>query len=212
LILEELIRQQLLIQDAEKSGVAQKKDITQAVEEFRNTLLIQETVNKLTSGISVSPLDVESYYTSNKDSFTEEAEWHVREIMVSTQQEASEIQIALLQGADFAENARTRSKVTSASEGGDLGFISEFRFPEMEKAVTILEPNGISSVTKGPDGFYIFKLEEKKGGKPLDFATVKEDIEKGLNLMKQQEAVLNYIEGLKKKTTVEKNEGLLGGA
>ena len=211
LILEELIRQQLLIQEAQDSGITQKKDIIDAVEEFRNTLLIQEIVNKITSGIIVGGQEVQDYYTNNKDSFVEEAEWHIREIMVPTRQEANEILVSLLQGTDFAETAKTRSKAASALEGGDLGFIREFKFPEMEKAVNTLSPGGTSSVTQGPDGFYIFKAEEKKGGQALEFTAVKEDIEKGLNLMKQQEAVLNYIEELKKKISIEKNESLLGG-
>ena len=211
LILEELIRQQLLIQDAEDSGITKKEDIAQAVEEFRNTLLIQEIVNKITSGITVSDQEVQDYYNNNKASFVEEAEWHIREIMVPIQQEANEILVSLLQGADFAETAKARSKVDSAVEGGDLGFIREFKFQEMEKAVTILAPGTTSSVTQGPDGFYIFKLEEKRGGNALEFATVKEDVEKGLNLMKQQGAVLNYIEELKKKNPIEKNENLFGG-
>ncbi len=209
LVLEELVRQELLIQDAESRGISQEKDIKEAVKEFKNTLLIREVVSKLTGSIEVTDAEAQDYYNQNKEAFADPTEWHVREIVVSTQDEAKEIQIQLLQGADFAATAQTRSKSASAASGGDLGFITEFKFPQMQSAVTALEVNNISSVFKGPDGYYIVKLEEKKGGQPKEFSEVQTDIKDGLTLIKQQQAVLKYIDELKAKTTVMTHEELL---
>ena len=208
-ILEELIRQELLVQDAEKSGIAQKKDITEAVEEFRRTLIVREMAAKLTEGMETTDQEAQDYYNQNKSAFVNSGEWHLREIMASTQEEAREIQIEVLKGADFAETAKTRSKAPNASNGGDLGFVKEFKFPEMEKAVATLSVGDISSVFKGPDGFYIVKLEEKKGGEPLSFEATKEEIKTGLTLLKQQQKILGYLDDLKAKASVQVNENLL---
>ncbi|MFH1360172.1 MAG: peptidyl-prolyl cis-trans isomerase [Candidatus Omnitrophota bacterium] len=209
LILEELIRQQLLIQEAERQGLDQQKDIKSAVEEFRRTLLVQEIVGKITEGIGATDGDVLAYYDQNKNAFADAGQWRLREILVPAQAEANEVLIELLKGADFATTARERSKSISAKDGGDLGYVEEFKFPQMANAVVPLDVGGISSVFKGPDGYYIVKLEDRKGGEPKGFEEVREDIQSGLQLLRQQQAVLDYIEQLKGKTTIETNENLL---
>lgn len=210
LVLDELVRQQLLVQDAESRGIAQEKDIKTALDEFRRSLLMQEVATRVTSSIAVTDQQAEEYYNQNKDVFSEPGEWRLREIMVPTQEEAKEILSQLYQaGADFGSVAQARSKAASAAQGGDLGFIKEFKFPQMQTAVSILNTGDISSVFKGPDGYYIVKLEEKKGGNPQSFAVVKEEIKNGLTLMEQQQAILKYIDELKSKTTIVTNEELL---
>ncbi len=210
LVLEELIRQELLVEDAERSGIAKQKDILDAIEEFRRTLLVRETAFKITENITTTDTEAQDYYTQNKDAFRNPLQWHLREILVFTEEEAKGILIELLQGADFAATAQARSKSASAVQGGDLGFVSELKFPQMEMALSTLEVGSASNIVKGPDGFYIFKLEEKKGGDLINFDEAKEDIKSGLTLMKQQQKILDYIKALEQKTTVEKNEALLG--
>ena len=209
LVLEELVRQQLLVMDAQQSGLDSKKEIVDAVEEFKRTLLVREAATKIVDGIAVTEQDALDYYNQNKEAFAEPSQWHIREIIVFTQNGAKDIQIELLQGADFATVAKERSKGKSATSGGDLGLLNEFPFPQMESAVTPLNVGDISGVFKGPEGYYIVKLEEKKGGTPVDFAKAKEDIINGLTLMKQQKAILDYIAQLEQKTSVQVNEALL---
>lgn len=209
LILEELIRQQLLVQDAEVSGVAKNKDVVEAVEEFRKTLLVREMASKLAEGVATTDAEVQDYYNQNKNAFATPIEAHIREIMVATKEEATEILTDIYKGADFAATAQTRSKSDSAPKGGDLGFVKEFKSPQIETALATLDVGSLSSVLKGPDGYYIIKLEEKKGGEEKKFEDLKEEIKAGLTLMKQQQKILAYIEELKKKTNVQVNEDLL---
>jgi len=209
LVLEELVRQELLIQDAEKKGMADQKEIVEAVNEFRRTLLVREIAVKLTENITVDDTEAQNYYNENKNLFAEDTEWQIREMVVPSQTEANEILIELLKGADFATMATERSKSASAAKGGDLGWLSQFPFPQMESAAATLEKGSLSSVFKGPEGYYIVKLEDKKGGTPKDFAGVKEEIKQGLTLLKQQQEVLKYIEKLKSEAKVEVNENLL---
>ncbi len=209
LVLEELVRQQLLVMDAEQNGLTNKKEIADAVEEFRRTLLVREIVMKLTKDIKVTEQEAEAFYNENKKDFTEPVQWHAREIVVETKDEASQILIELLKGADFAQMAQTRSKSKTASQGGDLGSISEASFPQMKDALLALEVGGVSSVFKGPDGYYVVKLEEKKGGQQKEFSAIKEDIIEGLTLMKQQQTILDYLNQLQQKISVKINEDLL---
>jgi len=209
LILEELVRQQLLVKDAEQSGLANDKEIIDAVAEFRKTLLVRQLAEKLVSGIEATEEDAQQYFDQNKDIFVNPAEWRVREIVVSSESAGKEILIELLKGADFAEMAKIHSKSPSASKGGDLGFLAQPPFPEMGKALLSLDVGKASNVFKGPDGYYIVKIEEKKGGEPLVFSDIKEDLIANLTVLKQQQAILEHINKIRQKTVVQINEDLL---
>ncbi len=212
LILEELVRQQLLVREAEETGAAKKKEIVDAVEEFRRSLLVRDAATKLTEGIKVTDLEAQEFYNQNKDNpaLTEPAEYHLREIVMSTQSGAKEVLVDLLKGADFAEMAKARSKGKTAANGGDLGTVKTFEFPQMEAAVASLEAGDISNVFKGPSGdYYIVKVEEKKGGKQKDFAAVKEDIITFLTQSKQQSVIESHLKELQQKYGAKINENFL---
>ena len=105
--------------------------------------------------------------------------------------------------------AKDRSKSKSATDGGDVGFVSEPAFPQLTSTLLSLEVGGISSVFKGPDGYYIVKLEEKKGGEQKEFKEIKGEIMEGLTLMKQQQTIMDYLKKLEAKISVKVNESLL---
>ena len=209
LVLEELVRQQLLVADAEAKGIGKEKNISQAVEEFRKTLLVQELAVKLTENIKATEQDAQDFYQENEDLFRDLMQWRIREIVVPTEEKAKELLIGLLQGQDFATVARLNSTSETAAKGGDTGLVSEFQDPQVQNAVLTLEIGGTSSVFKGAKGFYIIKLEEKKGGELKAFDEVQQELVEGLTAMKQQEALLAHIEELKSKADVFINENLL---
>ncbi|MBI5416112.1 MAG: peptidyl-prolyl cis-trans isomerase [Candidatus Omnitrophica bacterium] len=209
LVLETLVRQQLLVQEAEKIGLAGQKDIQAAVDEFRRTLVVQEVVKNIVRDINVSDEEAQAFYEQQKNVLVEPAQWHVREIVVDSQLKANELSVQLLQGGDFAEIAKQNSVGETAAQGGDLGTIAELPFPEMESALVPLKPGELSGVFKGPKGYYIVKLEEKKGGAPIPFEQIKKEIVDNQLMQKQQQAILAHVEKLKGQTPVEVKEDLL---
>jgi parvulin-like peptidyl-prolyl isomerase len=209
LVLEELIRQQLLVSDAEQSGIASDKDIKAAVEEFRRTLIVREVARKLTQDLKISDEEAKAFYEENKAALIKSQEFSVREIVVADEAKASELAASLSSGGDFAEAAKQNSIGETASSGGDLGFITEAPFAEMADVLLALEVGKPSSVFKGPQGFYVVKIEEKRGGEQIPYDEVKEQIVENRLLFKQQQTLLDHIEKVRAKTAIQVNEGLL---
>ncbi|MBI3601820.1 MAG: peptidyl-prolyl cis-trans isomerase [Candidatus Omnitrophica bacterium] len=212
-VLNELIRQQLLVKDAENSDIADKKDIKDAVEDFRRTLLVRELANRITKDLKVTEEEAQKYYDQNKDKdpvLMEPLRWKVREIVVDDEAAAKNILVQLLQGADFAETAKAQSKGKTASQGGALPEFTKAPFEAMQKAIASVDAGGTSGVFKAPDGFYIVRVEEKKGGSPKVFGGIKGDLIIGLTQLKQQSVLLEYIDKLAQKTKVEINRQLWG--
>jgi peptidyl-prolyl cis-trans isomerase C len=209
LVLEELVNQQLIVEGAERAGLTNSKDIEAAVEEFRRTLIVREAAKNLTEKIEVTEEEVAAFYEEKKDVLIEPLEWRVSEIVLETQEKANQLLIEILKGADFAQAARDNSISDSASKGGDLGILTEEPFPQMVNALLSLEEGDVSSVFKGPDGFYIVKLTQKKGGAQIPFEEIKQDIIANQTLLKQQKVILDHIETLKQQINVQVNKDLL---
>ncbi|MBP9855352.1 MAG: peptidyl-prolyl cis-trans isomerase [Candidatus Omnitrophica bacterium] len=210
LVLDELIRQQLLVVEAEKTGLDKNKDIVSALEEFRRTLIVREAAKNLIEKIVVTDQDAQDFYNSKKDEFVEPSQYKVREIVLADQIKANEVLVEILKGADFAELAKVNSiSVETASNGGDLGFITKEPFPEMAKEILALKAGETSNVFKGPKGYYIIKLDEIKEPQPIPFETVKKEIIESQTLAKQQEAILNHIDQIRKQVPVVIKEDLL---
>jgi capsule polysaccharide export protein KpsE/RkpR len=66
LVLEELVRQQLIVEEAQNSGLANSQDINDAVEEFRRTVIVREVARLQTQHISVSDGEAMAFYEENR--------------------------------------------------------------------------------------------------------------------------------------------------
>ena len=211
-VLDRLIEQRLFVAEAERQGMDKNKDLQLAVEEFRNTLLVQQLAAKVTEGIESTDAEIQDFYDKNAKLFVKDGEWTVREIMVSEEAAAKQIAAEIAQGGDFAQIAQQKSKGKTAAQGGALGVLKEpkdFSFPEMAKAILAMNVGEVSPVVMGPEGFYLFKLEAKKGGEPMKLDEIKKDLKAELDYGKKEQAVVKYLEGLRNNAAIQINEKLL---
>ena len=76
---------------------------------------------------------------------------------------ADEVAVQLRSGADFAKLAASYSDSVDALKGGELGFRSADRLPQLfVDAVGNLKPGEITPVLKSPNGFHILKVIDKR--------------------------------------------------
>ena len=210
-VLDELIRQQLLVKDAEDSNIGNTKEIKDAIQDFGKTLLVQEEASRLTKDVIATEDDARAYYDANKEKLADPITWNVSQIVASDEATAKTILVQVLQGGDFSQIAKAQSKGLNAANGGKIKpFVSgKAPFDAMQIAIANLDEGGVSGVFKGPEGFYIVKVDSKKGGSVKPFADIKKDLIYGLTMQKQQAAILNHLRELADKNKPEYNKALI---
>ena len=216
--LNDLVLQELIYQEALARGIDKKRDVREAVEEFNKGAMARELIMDETRGINVEPSEVESYYNQYKSQLTMPTQASVREIVVLGEAEAKEAMIVLLGGTDFATLAKEKSKGPTAADGGDLGFYNQQdKFEKYNSMVMTLEPGQFSQYFPGPDGYYIVKVEEKKGGAvpsltekiPGTDATYYDYIKETLLAQKRAQRIQDLTDRLRRDATIELKEELL---
>ncbi len=207
---DEMVKRTMLYQEALDNGLDRNEEILRALERTKRDLLVVELIKQETGKVDVSSKEIEDYYNTYKEQLKEPEERQLREIVVPMEQEAKDILIQLLQGADFAALAKERSKVPSAKDGGDLGFIQRGKkFAQFDTVAfsDSLEAGKISNIFKGPDGYYILKLEARRGGKQKSLSELWDDIKRGLTFLKQQQKIEDLIGKLSREAKLEVYEG-----
>jgi len=210
-VLDQMISEKLLIQEAINMGLEEDKDALEQIKKITEQILVQTLIEReILDKVKVSDEETEKYYAENKNDFTEKEQVHLFNILVETEEEAQDILERLKTGADFSEIAKEKSTGPSAAQGGDLGYLSKGTIiPEIEEVVFALEAGEMSEVVKTEYGFHILKVSDKKPEILKTLEEVKEDIIQILLPTKQKEAFENLLEELKSEVEIEINEELL---
>ena len=210
-ILDQLITQTLLIQKSDELNLREDPEIAFQIKSTVDQILIQALLEKeIIEETRLSDEDIALYYEENKEDYWQEEEIRALNILVETEEEAENIVKKLEEGEDFAKLAEDASIASSASEGGDIGFISKGTLrSEIEEQLFILSPGEISEIIPIENGFHIFKVLEKKPSGYLELEEVKEEIEYQLLPQKQQENFDKYLKEIEDKAIIEKNLELL---
>jgi parvulin-like peptidyl-prolyl isomerase len=209
MVLDEVIRQQLLAYEARQLKLEEKPEIRSAVKDFETNLIVADLAKAIARDIRVSEGDALNYYDAHPNLFLTPVEKKVLEIVAGTSAEARDILVQVLQGGDFRQLARNKSRAKSASDGGDLGYLLKAPFEQMHRTVEPMKKDDVSAVFEGPDGFYIVKVEDVRGGDKKLFSDIKEDLVKALTNQKQQQAVQDRVNEIAKKIKVQVNPELL---
>jgi peptidyl-prolyl cis-trans isomerase C len=210
-VLDQLISEKLLIQEAKNRDLEQDKDVLEQIKNTTEQILVQSLIEKEIIGkVKVDDQETLTYYEENKDKFITKEQVYLYNILVDTEEKAKDILEKLKAGGDFIEIAKEQSTGPSAAQGGDLGYISKGDLiPEIENVVFALEIGSISDIIKSEYGFHILKVTDKKPEVLKTFEEVKEEITKTLLSTKQKEAFDKLIEELKAQVTIEINEEAL---
>jgi len=207
--LNELVKKELLYQEALKKGLDKNTEYLKKVEDFKKITLIGQLLEKeIESKAKVTDQDVKDYYEKHKEDFAPVSQIRMSLILVKTEEEAKKILERLNKGEDFAKVAKKSSvDLNSAKNGGDLGYLSRGQMTsELEAVAVRLKTGEVSEPIKTQSGYQIIKVTDKKTGKVVEFERVRNFISQQLSAEKQKEVFDSYIESLKKSYKVDINK------
>lgn len=136
----------------------------------------------------------------------------VRHILLKTNELVSENEVVnrlrtlkerLENKADFAELARVHSEDTSASRGGDLGWVLPGdTVPEFERAMNELKPGEISEPVKSPFGWHLIQVLER-GTQDVSKERRRMAARQTLRARKSDEAYQEWVRQLRDRAFIE---------
>jgi len=210
--LDELIKKEILYQEALQKGFDKDPEYQKKVEDFKKFNLISSLLQKeIEAKAKVTDQEIKEHYDRHREDFAPLSKIRASHILVKTEEEAKKIQERLKNGEDFAEIAKKESIDTASGEkGGDIGYFSKGQMvPEFESAAIRLKSGEISEPVKTRFGYHIIKVTDKKVGQAIEFEKVKETLAQRLTAEKQKELFDSYMEGLKKKYKPDINKEAL---
>lgn len=210
--LEELVKKEVLYQEAVKKNLNKDAEYLKKVEDFKKITLVSLLLEKeIEAKAKVTDQEVKDYYDKNKADFAPINQIRASHILLKTEEEAKKAYERLKKGEDFVQIAKKSSiDKGSVKKGGDLGYISKGQMVrEFESAALKLKPGEISEPVKTQLGYHIIKVTDKKMGKVIDFEQVKDLLSQRLSAKKQKEVFDSYMEGLKKSYKVDINKDAL---
>ncbi|RAX52709.1 peptidylprolyl isomerase [Helicobacter sp. 16-1353] len=207
---EQAIERKLLTKEAKKEKLENTKEYKEALEDFKDTLLLELWMRKQIDNIKISDIEIRKFYNENKDKFIVPETASARHILVETQKEAQDIinELNKVKPSDaekkFIELAKSKSKDPSAANGGELpAFTKEQMVPSFSNAAFALKPNTYTKTPVKTDfGYHVIFLESKKPQGVSSYDEIKPRIEQELQLMKFREVVSQKAQDLRKKAKV----------
>lgn len=175
-------------------------------------LLIEKILRDVISPtISISDLEIQSYYDNNLNQFQQELTVSASQIVVATENQAQQVMQRLKEGADFAILAQEVSIAPERNRGGDLGTFGKGQMPtEFDKIIFTLKKGETSKVEKTQYGYHIFRVIDRKEKKTITVSEAREQIETLLKEKKLDEQYNQWLIGLREKAEISINESLLG--
>lgn len=208
---DELIKREVLYEEAKKKDLAKSEEFKRRVEEFKKITLINMLLEQELKNLpQVTEKDAKEYYEKNKDQFIKPTEVRLSQIVVTNEDEAKKVYERIDKGEDFGKIAKelSRDEKTKA-QGGDIGFFKKGQLnSQIENVAFSLRKGQVSMPLNLKGQLYIFKVTDVKGT-PVDFEQIKIQLIEQLKAKKQQDWFNSYIEELKKKHKVEVNEKAL---
>ena len=159
---EALINNELLVQEANRSGVAKRPEVLQQIDLNRAELIANAQIGEYLRTHPVNDAEIQKEYERAKQ-LTGEREYRARHILVASEDEAKAVIADLKKGQKFDEIAQKRSlDEGSRPKGGDLDWNVPSNFDKaFSDAMVKLEKGRMTDApVRSRFGFHIIQLDD----------------------------------------------------
>jgi peptidyl-prolyl cis-trans isomerase C len=198
---EELVRREVLAQEAEKKGFGKKPEVISQIALMRQGAVVNAYIQDFVRTHPVTDSMVKAEYDTLRKTLGEK-EYKARHILVDGEDEAKAVIGKLKAGEKFDELAKAQSKDPGSKEqGGDLGWANQAAYvKQFSDAMVGLEKGKFTEApVKSNYGWHIIQLEDVRDMK----TPTMEEIKPQLTQRVQQQMVEKHIADLRAKAKVQ---------
>ncbi len=199
MIKQNLIAREVVIQEAEKSGLEKNGEVKQAIESARQGILIDALMYEYLKKNPVSDAEIQAFYDKEKTAVGDK-EFHISHIVVEKEDDAKALISKLKSGAKFEELAKQSKDTTSGARGGDLDWTTPAAIPQFAQVMTTLQKGQFTETPIKTDmGYHIVRMNDSRAAKFPALEEIKPQIVEAIS--KQKVGV--YQQALMKKAKVQ---------
>lgn len=190
--LDQLIGQELLVQQAEKSGLARRADVAKQLAMARSQILTQAALADHMKANGPKDAEVKAEYDRLVKEQSGGKEYKARHILVEKEDVAKKLIEDLKKGAKFEDLAKAQSKDSgSGANGGDLGWNGAAGYVKpFSDAMTKLAKGGMTDApVQTQFGWHVIRVDDVRDAKAPAFDEVKQNIQQFLTQKKIQDYV-----------------------
>lgn len=191
--------------------------------QFARDLANTNLQEKFEEDTKISEDEMKKYYEENKDDFYTDTVTASHILIKTIDDDGNELSDAkkkeakktaeealakVKSGEDFAEVAKGYSEDSSASNGGELGTFGRGEMvTEFEDAAFAMKAGEISDIVETEYGYHIIKVTER-----VDKQETYDDVKDQIKTTLASEKYTEYVEKLKKDSTIEQKEDIVKSA
>ena len=203
-LLEEMVLEVLLFQEARRRGMEQDVQVRELLREARKQIMIGRLLEiEGRERAEATDQAIAEFYEANKAQFTQPEQWRASQILCTSEEQAKAAMDRLGRGEPFEKVAAEMSQDPSKNRGGDIGSFGKGQLiPEFEEACMQLQVGQTSGIVKTSLGYHLIRLVDHQPAQQRGLSDVKEQIAQELKGRESRSRVDQFISRLRKKAQV----------
>jgi len=200
---QELINREILTQAAEKAGLPKREEVSAALAQARQAVLVRALMAEHLKNNPVSDAAIEAEYNKIKAAQGDVQEYQARHILVEDEKLALDLIKQLAdKKADFAALAKQHSKDSgSAERGGELGWAPANNYVQpFAAALQRLKKGELAAApTQTQFGWHVIELQDAR---PVSFPALDQVRDQVAEMLRQQ-TLAAYQQALRDQATIK---------
>ncbi len=199
--LDNLIRAEVVGQNAVKSGVDKSPETAALLELTRLNVLQQAVAENYLKDRKANEQELRAEYENQVGSLAKQ-EYHAKHILVATEPFAQKVIERLQKGEKFEDVAKKESMDSSKDNGGDLGWFTPDKMVKpFSEAILSLKPGEYThKPVQTQYGWHVIELVETRDLQPPPYDNVRQRLEQVV----QAKKVKAYTDDLMRNAKIEK--------
>jgi peptidyl-prolyl cis-trans isomerase C len=197
---EELVRREILAQEAKKKGMEKNPNIQGQIELAKQAVLIRAFLSDYVKANPISEAQLKAEYDVIKNNLGS-TEYKSRHVLVEKEEDAKAIIAKLDKGEKFSELAKQSKDPGSKDKGGELGWSSPAAYVKpFGEALTKLKKGEYTKTPVHSDfGYHVIQLDDSRPANPPPFDQVKPQLQQRAS----QQQIETLVKELRSKAKVD---------